>query len=536
MITVTPQGQIYLCKTPLENDYKNQLTFDTLSSQLSYFNSTIQKTFDNYTYIKKDNMIKVGANIDEIINCNYLFYQNKGFTDKYYFCFITRMEYDNENCTKIFFETDSYQTYLFDINYKRCFIEREHVNSDALGEHTVPENLETGEYIINSVVDVYSGSNTGNVCIMCSDLPDEIKADTSIKFATYGGILSGCYMLIPNAETVALSVTNFCRAMDELAKADAIIGIFVIPSNLITSVTYSTYNIHIDGDHYITTSLGLLGSSNSATTLGTSSSITSPTSLNGYTPKNNKVRCYPYSYFYVTNNVGSNIDYHYEDFVNNSASFKTVGIVTPGCSIRTVPLNYKKLSDSNSMNSYNYGLAVGKYPICSWRSDLFINWLKENSYNLGLTIGGGLLATAGGIATGNLTATAGGAGTILTAIGQIYQHSLTPDQANGNTNTNDVTYSAGKIKATAYKMCVKSEYAKIIDDFFTMYGYKVNRVKTPNITGRPYWNYVKTIDCNFDGDIPETDLATIRSMFNNGVTLWHSATNMYDYSLNNTLS
>ena len=26
-ITVTPQGIIYLCKCPLENDYKNQLTF-----------------------------------------------------------------------------------------------------------------------------------------------------------------------------------------------------------------------------------------------------------------------------------------------------------------------------------------------------------------------------------------------------------------------------------------------------------------------------------------------------------------------------
>ena len=50
MITVTPQGQIYVCKTPLENDYKNQLTFTNKNTQLTYFNSTIQQTFDNYTY------------------------------------------------------------------------------------------------------------------------------------------------------------------------------------------------------------------------------------------------------------------------------------------------------------------------------------------------------------------------------------------------------------------------------------------------------------------------------------------------------
>ena len=52
-MTITPQGQIYLCKTTLENDYKNQLTFNSLTDQLTYFNSTVEHTFDNYTYIKK---------------------------------------------------------------------------------------------------------------------------------------------------------------------------------------------------------------------------------------------------------------------------------------------------------------------------------------------------------------------------------------------------------------------------------------------------------------------------------------------------
>lgn len=148
-MTITPQGQLYLCKTPLENDYKNQLTFSNANAQMTYFNSTVQHTFDNYTYIKKDNAIQVGKNIDEIIDCNYLFYKNTGFTNKWYFCFITNMEYVNENCTRITFETDCYQTWLFQIEYKQSFVEREHVNDDTVGLHTVPENLETGEYICN---------------------------------------------------------------------------------------------------------------------------------------------------------------------------------------------------------------------------------------------------------------------------------------------------------------------------------------------------------------------------------------------------
>ena len=38
----------------------------------------------------------------------------------------------------------------FDITFKQCFVEREHVNDDTFGKHTVPEGLEYGEYIVNT--------------------------------------------------------------------------------------------------------------------------------------------------------------------------------------------------------------------------------------------------------------------------------------------------------------------------------------------------------------------------------------------------
>ena len=143
-MTVTPQGQIYLCKSPLVNDYKNQLTFSSRTAQINYFNSIVEMALDseNYTYIKKDSVINVGVNIDEIIQCNYLFYKNVGFTDKYYFCFITNMEYKNENCTAITIETDCFQTWFFNIVYKPCFVEREHVNDDTVGLNIVDEGLQ----------------------------------------------------------------------------------------------------------------------------------------------------------------------------------------------------------------------------------------------------------------------------------------------------------------------------------------------------------------------------------------------------------
>ena len=49
MISITPQGQVYLCKTPLENDYKNQLTFADATAQQTYFNSKIFVFIQLYT-------------------------------------------------------------------------------------------------------------------------------------------------------------------------------------------------------------------------------------------------------------------------------------------------------------------------------------------------------------------------------------------------------------------------------------------------------------------------------------------------------
>ena len=120
-------------------------------------------------------------------------------------------------------------------------------------------------------------------------------------------------------------------------------------------------------------------------------------------------------------------------------------------------------------------------------------------------------------------------------MGSIYEHSLIPDSVNGNVNSGDVNFTLGLTNIEFKRMSIKNEYAQKIDDYFSMFGYKVNSVKIPNITGRTNWNFVKTIDCNFDGDIPQTDLNIIKSMFNNGVTLWHNPSTMLDYSNNNNI-
>ena len=46
---------------------------------------------------------------------------------------------------------------------------------------------------------------------------------------------------------------------------------------------------------------------------------------------------------------------------------------------------------------------------------------------------------------------------------------------------------------------------------------------------------MKTIDCNFSGNIPEGDMRIIKSMFNNGITLWHNPSTIYNYDNDNSI-
>ena len=112
---------------------------------------------------------------------------------------------------------------------------------------------------------------------------------------------------------------------------------------------------------------------------------------------------------------------------------------------------------------------------------------------------------------------------------------MTPNTAKGNVNAGDINACSNTNTFYFYKMSIKEEYAKIIDNFFSMYGYKVNDVKVPNITGRRNWNYVKTINCNIFGDIPQTDIQELKNIFDSGITFWHNSNTFCDYSQNNNI-
>ena len=538
-MVVTPNSTIILIKSPLKLDEANQITFSSVHTQFAYFTSLPHLEYDNCSYQRKDGVIRylTGDNLayEDILQYNYCMYNNTHYKDKWFYAFITDVKYVNDGVTDVTIETDPWQTWQHDIVYKYSYIEREHVavSDDIVGAYTLPEGLETGEYVCNGVGNLASNLKDCYVAAMVTVIPDGLTVNT---FHTrYGGVFCGGCMLVFQDW---LSACNFTRAYDLVNKPEAITAMFMLPKALSGTISSWTTCGMTEGSHTINFSCAVVPYTDAETLIATTN-VTLPANLNGYQPSNNKMYTFPYNYFYVSNTVGADAEFHYEDFVSNSPSFKTIGCVTPGGSIRTVPINYKKLSDTaSSYNHFNAGLPAPKYPLCGWTNDSYTNWLTEQSVNntlgtvggaAGIVVGATLVATGVGTAAG-VGLIAGGAGSILNTMKAVNEHSMIPPQTKGNTNTGDVAFASGSFEQPYYKMSIRYENAQMIDTFFTMYGYKVNRLGIPNINKRPNWDYIKTIDVNLGGNIPEGDLGKIRDLFNKGITFWHNTSTFLDYS------
>lgn len=563
---IVPDTDVYLIKCPLEISDSNQLTFANATAQYNYFQSLPKLYLESYTYQRKDGVLRVGELMDDIQEYNYVMYRNTNHSSKWFYAFITDMEYLNDNVTAVSIATDCWQTWQFDLSYKKTFIEREHVNDDSFGIHTIPENLDVGEYI---ALDSYNytpykdswayGDNRNDptkkikrnvITFQVTSAPPHLTVQEFGDFALacrgyYNNLFSGMYYFGVNTPDEAREIIN---AYTEDGKDGNIVSIYYAPCaffDLGVKVTH-TYNDTL-------VSMIVPVSSTDATTVMSRTELARPTTLDSYTPKNNKMFTYPFCYIDVDNNAGTSAQYRYEDFVfySGQQSFTTPrfimqGALGQGSAIKLFPENYK-----NNALDYVNGVVGAKFPQCAWKSDYYTNWCIQNAVNMPATALSNSIGAGLGIAAGAVTASTGGvaaafgllqvaqAGTtylsgITDTMGKTHAAQHQSDQSRGNASTGDLNIATGRY-FTVKRMNIKREFAKICDDFLSTFGYKVNEVKIPNITGRRNWNYVKTVGCYIEGDIPQEDMQEIKSMFDKGITFWHNASTFMDYSQNNDI-
>lgn len=536
---ITPDSDIYLLKCPLEMDSQHQIDFGNVSAQQTYFQSLPKVLMDNATYMRKDGRLYFEGSFDTYLPYNYCMYRNNGYSNKWFYAYVSDIRFESNNSCSCQLKTDVYQTWMFDMTVHKCFVERTHVarSDDVIGRYTMPEGLETGDYtaylhyvdnitgqadsvILATTVDPFNSTSTTNIIHYCD---------------VYNGLISGCgyYKWSKNEINALMSRIDHLAS---IGQSDSIVCLFMYPS------AWAPYY-----DSSVDTRVAP-----TLTPLTYDYGVQRIESLDGYTPKNNKLLTYPYCYILASNGVGTANVYKQElwsidtDPTHNgqNGTYNTYNrmvmrrwsVLCPSGSVKVAPINYNGCSIN-----VDEGFSLGKFPQLSWPVDLYTNWEVQNGTNIfGTTLtatesgllGSALQGVVGSI-TGDVGNIAGGLRGIFGTMQEQYRHSLIPPAVGGNINSGDVSAISGLMAFQYQKVGIKSEFAKAIDDYFEMYGYKVNKLMTINTNTRSNWNFIKTIEANITGDIPENDILELKNLYNNGFTIWHNPSHYLDYSQNN---
>lgn len=579
MAYIAPNTVITFFKsTGLSTSYENTLYFASESEKNLYFanwssTSGRQVGTSKQSYQRANRgycRVEIGMNL--MYDVDYMRFNNASFEDKVYYAFVTSVNYINNVTTEVEYVIDYLMTWMGNFTLGQCYVERQHVRNDSIGANICDEGLSTGPYIQEGLdfTDNY-GKDKCKIRVQWTN-PDEVAT------TTYGGVYdptkSGDFSSADDA-------TEQINILTELNLVDNIVNVYMVPSAFAnpTGTNKELYKV-----------------SKPYSTIGGTADATST----GYTPKNKKLFTYPYKYLEVDNSEGSSKMFKYEYFNNlpDATSSGECEFTVGGNTVNRVelviwPRNY----NGRYSEDYSNGLSMTDFPTCAWATDIYKAYLaQKNAYfihdyaqtvvqsginNAGSVIrsmdatdravnepttstalvpvpqttpqitkaalsGASIGATIGSAVPGVGTATGAlvGAGISVGLAGlsaiasNMIDNTIQPEagsRISGQSAAN-VLFTNGAKRFTFHKMSITKNYAMMIDNYFTMFGYKIRQVLVPSMNVRPHWTYVKTVDCIVNGKMPAHDRSVIESLFNTGLRFWKSLDEMGNYSLDNSPS
>lgn len=585
MAYIVPNTDVYLLKDiKITPTYTDTIYFASKAAQTTYFTNPAKRvaTLNAQSYQRHSRgWLKVGLSAGVVSQANYMMFKNTSFENKWFYAFITDWEYLNNGNTLISYMIDDIQTWFFDCTLGDCFVEREHAMDDTIGANRIPEPVGSDRVMMTHK---WSCSDMENysVVVQASTTnrdPSGVFEDAELHQGQFNGLaiwVSDC-----NDDVDAGVIANTLNDMvgDGSYSADA------TEQQQVVSVLQFPSRFTIDGLRPYSV---LEGFANART------------NLNGYVPKNKKLLTAPFKQLLLTNGIGASATLDYDEFVDDEGakmapSFRVTGTFNGAGQIMCVPQWYKGIE-----NNYDYKIVISEFPQCGYTLDSYRAWIAsggdiKQKVQVVKGVGNGIFGLAGIVhnvasASENLwnknyaesyreslkgvrkpsdaqkgaasvaaasyadanttvggaisqSGAVGGVGGLLSSLVNTYTDYKTTEfdshaQANvpvGMTAGN-VMVGARVLNFRCFDVDINAKDAQIIDEFFSKYGYQTNRLKVPNINGRPQWNYVKTKDCEIVGNIPASIKASIIDIFNKGVTFWKHGDNIGDYSLNNQLS
>ena len=558
MAYIAPNSTVWLYKgVPLDPNYENTYWFASTGTQKSAFDGTyLAYTFTAQSYCRATgNAIRVQRNPDDLINCNYMAFRNTSFGDKIFYAFIDEVAYINNSTAEIRFTIDVLQTYFRDITFLPSYIEREHSHTDEIGDNIVPEpSIGSPKIVVNNRDDDGLVSGMSNFYLV---------------LYTNGTLLSGSDPLVRNftvstwttdktgrrpfyGEVNIIDCDIACQSSDNLLKLNQLLMNFLSSLGGLSYNTFKTDPAIVDMFFVpkacvTVASLGanypFLATSHVEFARHTASraKISESDSLDGYFPTNRKLYTSPYCYFRLTTNSSGYIDYPYEMITGSNINFSfngyangTTGVITGGVT------NYKSskdIIDQTLTLEYNQHIST---PV---GSDNYMTRATEKGIALGLNLGSTALSLNSKLI--NLTDNLRKARLNNKAEPELQvpeSFSLSQDQfsvqgAKPSIATPDVIQNMGL--SNFYFLRMSYDQATLIqyDNYFTRYGYAVNRIKIPNFVqgrGRETYNYVKTNGASIKSkDAPADAIQKIKQIFDAGTTVWLKLSDVGNFGLTN---
>lgn len=521
---VQAQTEIYLAsRIPWDNAYKHVRAYASENDLLNKVKSLIPS--EDF-HITRSAPVRVGSlnvviNANEALamNLNYMAFKNMPYENKWHFAFITNVSWASSESVNIEFELDIFAECYYSTRFLPCFIERMHIpkSEDKAGANVVPDDLETG------TMECYHHSSipygTMKIGLYVTEMPngDEPAGTNHLFNGVYSGLISASYD-VSDYQTV----NELIQMYNDNGKDDAITMIYMFPNicqNSSGSPESTVFYMDIDLEF-------------------------------PYSPKNQKLFTYPYVYCICDDNAGNVNIYKPELFSGDKYEFKASGLRCTLPAVYVVPTNYNGLSEDHS-----HSFITNNFPICAWSSDTFKAWVAQNKNSLALGIisqtGGAMIkGVSGALKGGAIGSLAGGAGAIggtvaggvsgavsglsnvANTLATIYDKEVLPNQARGKVGSENVRTAMNLNRVDVYAVAPKASMCKVIDDYWSAFGYPIHQIRTPNINSRSSWNYIKTVDCGFQANAELSMLAKYRKIFDDGVTIWHTD-DIGNYNLSN---
>ena len=572
---IPPNSDVVLCRgVPIESDYKYTLYFDSIAAQNNYFFSKAFKQFHNVSYQReRRNYITLEIPATQVYACNYLLFKNTSYGEKWFFAFVDSVEYVNDNVTDIHYELDMMQTWMFEYTLMQCLVEREHSVTDKIFENTKPENIGYGELMCGVSQNLLSSRGLlGEYACVITSKPYSTGGDDPIKLYSQ---FCPVYGYIGRAEDMNVLVQDFVRS----GQQDAVLSVTVANALMAQGADETHFDMPktVPKEDYKFVCYGVTSG------IYEGEEQFKDQLPNGYKPRNKKLFGYPYNQLWVSNNQGTVNEYRYEDFKIDKDGFfhmevAASGVSSPECVL--YPLDYRGVA-----KYYDHALVLTGYPTVPWIGDTYKAYMamnrnqienalytqafngvintvsaflggtmtvnnagdmlqaaKADASNAGKTVSQTTKTGLRQQATGGIFSAIGTAGTsavdFMTSAWQVEAKlkdvSNIPPNVGGLSGAGSVTNALARFDYSTYYMCVKPEYAEIVDKFFDMFGYNTCTVKVPNTHSRPHWNYVKTIGCEIQGFLPQEAANVIKAVYDKGVTFWKNGDEVGNYTLDNS--